>query len=162
MRFPTVLRLKVGTKFVLLSNLDLKAGLVNGTQGGVVKFINTEGWEAKISVDWTEVKTQMVHIFQTKAGCYCPVVRFANGMTKTIFPAYLASLRGPSRRRCLVGRTQIPIKLAWALSIHKSQGMTLENVMVSRKHLFANGQLYIGLSRITTIEGPYGSTNTVI
>lgn len=151
--FPTHLKLKVGAKIVLLSNLDLKGGLVNGTQGTIVQFTDTEGWAGKMSGDWGKEKIAKIDIFQKKAGFCCPIVRFANGKTKTIFPEYLPSLRGPSSRRCLVSRTQIPLKLAWALSIHKSQGMTLENVVVSRKHLFANGQLYVGLSRATAIEG---------
>lgn len=151
--FTTHLKLKVGAKIVLLSNLDLKGGLVNGSQGTIVKFTDTEGWAAKMSGEWSREKIAQIDIFQKKAGFCCPIVRFANGKIKTIFPEYLASLRGPSSRRCLVSRTQIPLKLAWALSIHKSQGMTLQNVIVSRKHLFASGQLYVGLSRATTIEG---------
>lgn len=49
---------------------------------------------------------------------------------------------------------QIPIKLGWALTIHKSQGMSIENVTVDLGWgAFAHGQVYVALSRATSIEG---------
>ncbi len=48
---------------------------------------------------------------------------------------------------------QFPIKLAFAITIHKSQGMSLDNVMVDTRGIFADGQLYVAASRARSLEG---------
>lgn len=49
--------------------------------------------------------------------------------------------------------TQIPLRLAWAVTIHKSQGLTFDKLIVDAGHAFAHGQVYVALSRCTSLEG---------
>jgi GTPase SAR1 family protein len=48
---------------------------------------------------------------------------------------------------------QYPLRLAWAITIHKSQGLTFEKLIIDAENAFANGQVYVALSRCTTLEG---------
>jgi ATP-dependent DNA helicase PIF1 len=80
-----------------------------------------------------------------------PVVRFSNGIIKTIQPKYWQSEDYP---KLAIG--QYPLCLAWALTIHKIQGATLTMAeMDIGQSIFEYGQTYVALSRIKSLDGLY-------
>ncbi|XP_067461551.1 ATP-dependent DNA helicase PIF1 [Thunnus thynnus] len=119
-----LLQLKVGAQVMLTKNLDVARGLVNGARGVVVAFESG------------------------KHGL--PHVRFLCGVTEVLKPERWVFKSGGGIH---LSRQQLPLKLAWAISIHKSQGMTLDCVEISLARVFESGQAYVALSRARTLEG---------
>ena len=77
------------------------------------------------------------------------VVRFVGGVTQEIKSDKWTVKGGPG---VLLTRTQVPLRLAWAFSIHKSQGMTLDCVEVTLSRVFECGQAYVALSRAKNLK----------
>eukprot|EP00873_Tetraselmis_striata_P007290 jgi/Tetstr1/427554/TSEL_017680.t1 len=78
-----------------------------------------------------------------------PRVRFDNGAVRALEPARWTKFAGNEA----ASRTQIPLKLAWALTVHRAQGMTLDRVQCVVGDAFAAGQIYVALSRARSFAG---------
>ena len=99
-------------------------GYINGTTGVVINFSK----EAKL-----------------------PIVRLASGQLVTVQKEDWGIEN--DKGKTLAKISQIPLKLAWAITIHKSQGMTLDAAQIDLSNTFEVGQGYVALSRIKNIEG---------
>ncbi|KAK1756335.1 P-loop containing nucleoside triphosphate hydrolase protein, partial [Echria macrotheca] len=169
-RFDPNVWLKEGMLVVLLVNLDLSQGLCNGSQGVIVGFqpydpkdLPRRGSKGTGSRDFLggmlgahgAIKDDHVNRFcryQIDTGrvpLEWPIVKFHNGVTATIFPECQVNEIGDVKPYSLLCRTQMPLAPAWALSIHRSQGMTLDRVIVDLSRIFEEGQMYVALSRAT-------------
>jgi ATP-dependent DNA helicase PIF1 len=81
-----------------------------------------------------------------------PVVKFLNGKTVTMSPESWELRDGDKKRAGLV---QIPLRLAWAMTVHKSQGMTLDEALIDLRRAFVEGMGYVALSRVRSLDGVY-------
>jgi ATP-dependent DNA helicase PIF1 len=81
----------------------------------------------------------------------CPRVKFNNGIERIMIRNVCASDKIPG-----IGVSQVPLILAWALTIHKSQGATMDNAEIDvGSGIFECGQTYVALSRVKSLDGLY-------
>lgn len=123
------LKLKVGSRVMFLRNTDQYK---NGTMGRVVYL---DDYTIRVQKDsgGAPVDVKMAKWEQLKY--------IVDKITKTIYTEVSGTFK------------QYPLKLAWAVSIHKSQGLTFDEVAIDAAKSFTFGQVYVALSRCRTLEG---------
>lgn len=124
-----VITVKIGAKVMIRRNIDASLGLVNGTIGeikSVVRAVHTVHVETIkiVSYRGTECSIERVTVkFQVKEGAF-------------------------------VLRKQFPLSLSYGITIHKSRVLSLINAIVDVGNtVFSSGQIYVALSRVTSMEG---------
>lgn len=120
-----ILQLKVGAQVILIKTIDTSRGLVNGARGIVVKFAAITSF---------------------------PIVRFVGNerehvISRMSFPQQVVG------DRIIAERRQIPLDLAWAMSVHKAQGSTVTQAVIDVQNAFEVGHVYVALSRVQSLAG---------
>ncbi|KAB8296017.1 hypothetical protein EYC80_008828 [Monilinia laxa] len=176
MMAPKSIELKKGAQVMLIKNMD--DGLVNGSLGKVVAFMSEKSFEIYDSnpdiLNEKELSdAEEEHNRQSDLAKFKQTNRElpSTGISSNgrLFPLVRFSIPDGTVRDLLVQpeewkielpngevqaqRIQLPLILAWALSIHKAQGQTLERVKIDLKKVFENGQAYVALSRATSQAG---------
>ena len=117
--------LKRGCRVILIKNLNVEIGLVNGSTGTI-----------------REIQNDKIH------------VTFDNGITETITRVDWELELDNSKVIC----TQIPLVLAYSLTIHRSQSLSLDSAVLDLADCFCNHMVYVALSRVRTLDGVYLTT----
>jgi len=172
---PESLQLRPGASVVLLTNLDASRGLVNGTRGVVtscedpagptVRFFT--GGEAPPALGAAIAEALPAAPGARAAGKAGQAAAAPASIPAGVLEAACEGVPSLSmtvkRERFVVAdggsawvaRVQVPLRLAWALSIHKSQGMTIDTLWVRCGRIWEAGQAYVALSRARAPQGLY-------
>nr|POF03031.1 isoform 4 of atp-dependent dna helicase pif1 [Quercus suber] len=177
-RLEEQISLKEGMLVILITNLDFDSGLVNGSQGKIIGFekhddknvfeprpsspppssnrralLDTSSSTGNGS-EYAAIKESQVRTFIARtAVLQWPIVEFHNGVVRPIYAECQLGELGSEKPYSLLGRTQIPLLAAWAITVHKSQGMTLNRVIVDLYSSFEKEMVYVALSRARNLEG---------
>ena len=142
----SLLPLCIGGRVMLLHNIWTEVGLVNGTTGEVDNVL----WDPSV-VDPRKEAPKAVLVALSD---YHGPALYVRPDGKLVIPVFPIS-REFYFQGSVVSRVQFPICSAWAITIHKSQGLSLEKVVVSvsgdRDH--APGLMYVAVSRVKSLEG---------
>ncbi|MBT3282631.1 AAA family ATPase, partial [bacterium] len=123
---PEYLYLKKNAVVMFVKN-NFEKGYVNGTLGKVIDFQFSEEYEQEL-----------------------PIVEITNGEKILALPE---SWRIEEDGKTKAEISQVPLRLAWAITVHKSQGMSLDAAEMDLSKAFVEGQGYVALSRVRTLSG---------
>lgn len=144
--YPTdaELELKIGAQVMFCKN-DPNKAYYNGKIGQVVKCDDNRVW-VRCNPDSLDPDGQEEKILEVTPQEWTNAKYTTNAQTGEITEE-------------IVGKfTQIPLKTAWAITIHKSQGLTFDRAIINAGKAFSPGQVYVALSRCRTLEGMVLST----
>ena len=144
----TTLHIAIGARVMITVNVDTADGLVNGVMGKVMGFKkNEKGQIYTILVKFDEDKVgktaKMASKYRQEYPHCVPIERHKGQYQKQ------------ANKGAQITRMQFPLTLAWAVTIHKCQGLTLQNIVVDMKGRFNRGQAYVAFSRVKSIQGLY-------
>ena len=143
------LELAVGARAMLITNVDVSDGLSNGVSGVIKGFeygkSNNMPKTVFVHFDSPRIgsKLRSTQSIPSKYSGCIPIKPHKDTMTVKL-----------NRKAVTLTREQVPLKLSWAVTVHKVQGQTTSQAVISMKH-HTKAMAYVALSRVSSIDGMY-------
>ena len=144
------LKIKVSARVMITTNIDVSDRLTNGVMGTIVNIVKDE---EQVNVKVILVKFDNLDVDQSARSQ--SLYKKINRNAVPIVP-FQASFQINSSSSCTASRLQFPLKLSWAVTFHKCQGLALDEIVVDmspNKGKYYPGQAYVGFSRVKTLDG---------
>lgn len=142
---------KIGCRVMLLSN-NSYMDYSNGSQGTLTDIRDI----TKSNTTWTDNKGHVYELDYSYFG-ECLHITLDNGRDVLVprkpYHIYGNTFNDEGKRMADISFYQHPVILGYAVSIHKSQGMSLDRMILDCSKIFADGQLYVGVSRARSLQG---------
>ena len=152
---PKIITLAVGARVMLTKNIDVQDGLVNSASGEVTGFYP----QPPLDQDANTFKPKYIFVkfTDTRVGRRIRLQsrRILPDDSSTPIPTVETQIRIGKFSKITAKRIQFPLCLAWAVTIHKEQGKTEDQLVVSCKGTFHAGQFYTSISRTKEMNGLY-------
>lgn len=129
---------------MLIKNEDIQDGLVNGVMGTVMQIGSHSGSNSSLP------EVIFIKFDNENVGKNAKLQKIIN--QKRCVGLHPSSEDIPLKNGV---RKQFPLRLAWACTVHKVQGLTVKECVVDLNRCFAHGQAYVALSRVTSVDGLY-------
>ena len=144
-----ILTVKINARVMIATNIDVTDGLTNGAMGTVTNVVIDETTGKMITIlvffDSKHVGQEAVHtcIYKSTNQNAVPIYQ-----TQATFPIH-------KKASCQATRSQFPLTIAWAVTIHKCQGLTVPEIVIDitpAKGKFKPGEAYVAFIRVRTVE----------
>lgn len=139
--------LKIGAQIMITRNIS--NNVYNGSRGVIVGFKENYKLNYKKIPDWKKNKIHKIEEFINNNDKSLPIIKLENNRFITLEPMIFTY---DGIYNSYVDIIQLPIKLGYAITVHKCQGMSLNKCIIKLNSVFTTGQVFVALSRVTDVK----------
>ena len=144
-----IFRVKIGAHVMITTNIDVADGLTNGAMGTVVNIVYNDSVK-QVKAIFVKFDHNTIGENAIKNSTYhCNVLRAVP------IEQMQVNFSVDQKASCQANRRQFPLTLAWAVTIHKCQGLTMDEIVVDmtpKKGKYTSGQAYVAFSRVKELK----------
>lgn len=142
-----IINLKIGAQIMITRNLT--KDIYNGSRGVIIGFKENYKINYNKIPEWKKENIHIIEKFIKNNNNTLPIIKFENNKIITLEPLIY---KYHGLYNTYINILQLPIKLGYAITVHKCQGMSLNKCIIKLNSVFVTGQVFVALSRVTNIK----------